>query len=450
MTTVVARLAAWVVDLRYEALPEAVLQRARQCILDQLGIQLRGATLPQVQPVLDVVAAMGGTPEATVVARGLKTSAPYAAYVNGTFGHSCEFDDSHFHCGHPGVCVIPAALAMAERQRAGGRALLEAVVAGYQAQTAGVGPVHRGTLTLGWHGTKIGGVFGAAAASAKLLGLNAAQTAHALAVSASEASGTMEYDQSGGEVKRLHAGAASRSGVQAALLAARGMTGPAEIFEGRRGIYRLFGDGSAPQIERYWNGQFHILDTMFKLYPAAGTVHAPLDALTAIQAQLDFAPADIEAIDVGIAEWAIPHGAAITRPTDCISAQFSLAFSLALRVVRKSNDLQLYLDPALWSDPVILSVADRVRTHPIRFEPGAPELGATVEVVLKDGRRSEQHQRAPRGFPENPASDEDLRLKFRSLVDGLIPPQRARQIMRTVDALEELQDVSELCALLTI
>src|SRR5690606_37936037 len=183
--------------------------------------------------------------------------------------------------------------AMAERQRAGGRALLEAVVAGYQAQTAGVGPVHRGTLTLGWHGTKIGGVFGAAAASAKLLGLNAAQTAHALAVSASEASGTMEYDQSGGEVKRLHAGAASRSGVQAALLAARGMTGPAEIFEGRRGIYRLFGDGSAPQIERYWNGQFHILDTMFKLYPAAGTVHAPLDALTAIQAQLDFAPADI-------------------------------------------------------------------------------------------------------------------------------------------------------------
>src|ERR1700761_9088766 len=100
---------------------------------------------------------MGATAEATGGFYGWKTSAAYAAYVNGTFGHSCEVDGSHFHCGHPGVCGIPAALAAAERGRASGRELLTAVVAGYQAQAASIGPIHGCTLALGWHGTKVCG-----------------------------------------------------------------------------------------------------------------------------------------------------------------------------------------------------------------------------------------------------------------------------------------------------
>jgi 2-methylcitrate dehydratase PrpD len=441
------RLATWIVALRDEALPPLTVQRAKQCILDQLGVQLRGATLPQVQSVQKLVQGMGGSDQATVVHHGFKTSVPYAAYLNGSFGHSCEFDDSHFHCGHPGVCVIPAALAVAEHRHASGRDLITAVVAGYQAQAVSVGPIHHGTLRLGWHGTKVGGVFGAAATTAKLLRLDIGQTAHALSVAASDASGTMEYDQSGGEVKRLHAGSASRAGVQAALLAQLGMTGPSEIFEGKRGIYKLFGDGMVPDVARFWQGQYHILDTMFKLYPAVGTVHAALNALSELMAQWQFTDEDVEAVDVGLAEWAIPHGAAITRPHDSLSAQFSLAFSLALRLVEGRNDLQLYLDPQRWQDRRLLAAADKVTPYPMRFEPGASELGATVTVRLRGGQRHELHQRSPRGFPDNPASDHDLKCKFLELVSGLVTDERAARIVDVVDGLEELDDVSSLMAL---
>lgn len=438
----VRRLAAWIVNLKYEDLPAEVVQRAKQCILDQLGVQVRGATLPQVRSVSQLVEAMGGRAEASVVRHNYKTSVAYSAYANGTFGHSCEFDDSHFHCGHPGVCVIPAALAVAERERASGKDVILAVVAGYQAQAASVGPIHHGTLKLGWHGTKIGGVFGAAAAAARLLRLNVKQTANALSVAASEASGTMEYDQSGGEVKRLHAGSASRSGVQAALLAQRGMTGPATIFEGKRGIFKLFGNGSAPDVERFWQGQFHILDTMFKLYPAVGTVHAALDALTEIMKRHEFAPSEVQSIHVGLADWAIPHGAAIVRPVDCIGAQFSLAFSLALRVLKRCNDLDLYLDERNWTAPSILDIAHKVLPHAITFERGAPELGATVEVRLHSGERPSQHIRSARGFTGNPASDADLADKFRRLVADLVPEDSAQRVMATIGKLEHVERAS--------
>jgi 2-methylcitrate dehydratase PrpD len=215
--TVVRRIADWVVGLRFDDLPPEVVERAKLCILDQLGVQLRGATLPWVRPALELARSLGARPESTIVLHGERTAAPYAALANATFGHSCEYDDSHFHTGHPGVCTIPVALALGERGRASGADVIAAVVAGYQAMVLACGPVHHRTLELGWHGTKVGGVFGAAAVAARLLGLDAAQTAEALAVAASEASGTMEYDRSGGEVKRVHAGLAARSGMEAAL-----------------------------------------------------------------------------------------------------------------------------------------------------------------------------------------------------------------------------------------
>ncbi|MFP6850449.1 MAG: MmgE/PrpD family protein [Pseudomonas sp.] len=448
--TLARRLAGWIVELKYEDLPDIVVQRAKQCILDQLGVQVRGATLAQVQSVGRLVASMGGAPEASVIQKGFKTSVAYAAYVNGTFGHSCEFDDAHFNCGHPGVCVIPAALAVAEREGASGKDLIMAVVAGYQAQTLGVGPIHHSTLQSGWHGTKVGGVFGAAAAAAKLLRLDVEQTAHALSVAASEASGTMEYDQSGGEVKRLHAGSASRSGVQAALLAQLGMTGPSTIFEGKRGIFKLFGDGRAPEIERFWQGRFHILDTMFKLYPAVGTVHAALNALSEIMREREFAPSDVESIRVGLAAWAIPHGAAIVRPTDSISAQFSLAFSLALRIVKRRNDLDLYLDSQHWTDPEVLAVADKVSPYAMTFEPGASELGATVVVQLHSGVTLQHYVRAPRGFPDNPASDADLTDKFTRLVSGLISDAAVERVMATLAQLEGEARASSLLEALAV
>src|ERR1700730_1932440 len=168
--TLAERLADRLGGIRYERLPTDVVERAKLCILDQLGIQLRGAPLPQSGPAIALARALGGPPESTIPLVGDRVSAPYAAFAAAALGHSCEYDDSHFQCGHPGVCVIPVGLALGEKHAASGRDVLAAVVAGYEAMVLAVGPIHHSTLTTGWHGTKVGGVFAAAAAASGILG----------------------------------------------------------------------------------------------------------------------------------------------------------------------------------------------------------------------------------------------------------------------------------------
>ena len=439
--TIAQQLGDWVSALEYDKLPPEVIASAKLCLLDFIGVALRGATFPQVAPVRALLKSLGGNPVATVIG-GDRTSLPYAALANGTFGHSCEFDDSHFHGGHPGVCVIPAALAVGEQEGIDGKTLITAIVAGYQAMICSVGPIHRRTLDLGWHGTKVGGVFGAAAAAGKLLNLSPLVLANALAVAASDSSGTMEYDQSGGEIKRFHAGLASRSGVEAAILASAGLTGPLTIYEGKRGIFRLFSEGKAPNIERYWQGDFHILETMFKLHPCAGTLHAAIDCLAQIQREHQVQIEDVQEIEVGVVDWAIPHGAAIVEPTDVISAQFSLAFSLGLQMATGAVAIDDFLNPAKWNDDRIQAVAQKVRPVADPVPENASELFARVTLTTTDGTVYEAYQGAPRGFPTLPASPEDLKAKFRSVTDTILTLQQTEAFIARVDTLEEQTDLT--------
>jgi 2-methylcitrate dehydratase PrpD len=448
--TVAQRIAARVTSLP-DALPTDVATRAKQCVLDQLGVQVRGSTLPVVAPALRLVQGLRARAESTVVLQGFRTCAPYAAYANAAFGHSCELDDAHVRCGHPGACVIPAALAVAESTGSTGCALLRAVVAGYEAMILALAPIHQRTLDLGWHGMRVGGVFGAAAAAGSLLGLSADETTHALAIAASEAGGTMEYDQSGGEVKRLHGAMAARSGVQAALLAADGMTGPVTIFEGPRGIYRLFGGGSdltSDPASRTACAEFGVLDTMFKLRPLVGTSLSAMDALDALVARDGFAADDVEQVSVGLSQFAVTKAAAIRHPQDVIGAQTSLPFAIGLRLVRGRADLTSLADPQNWRDAHILRLADRVDVNTTLFPDDFPELGAVLRVELRDGRTLEARQRAFRGHHENPASGEDLAEKFHSLTDGLLSPEVSRDLVARVDEIEVLASVERITELL--
>jgi 2-methylcitrate dehydratase PrpD len=448
VATPVERLGAQIVDISYDSLPAEVVARAKDCLLDQVGVQLIGATFGHVQPALRVALRLGAAPQSTVVLHGDRTAAPLAAFVNASFGHSCEYDDAHFLCGHPGTCTIPAGIAFAEACRASGKDLIRAVVAGYQAAAMSLAPVHDDTLALGWHGMKLSGVFAAAAAAGVMLGLDAEQMTNALAVAASEAGGTMEYDQSGGEVKRLHAGMASRSGTMAAMLAQEGLTGPHTIFEGRRGIWRLFGKADAPtRSELQGADRWQILDTIFKLYPAVGTVHASLDALRMIQRAHPLEPDNIEMVEVGLADWAVTHGASITRPTDVISAQFSLGFSIALRIARQSNDITLYMDPQAWTDPALLELIDKVKPYPMPVAPGE-ELGAWVTVTTRDGQRLEAVQPAFRGHHTNPASSRDIEEKFLETAASVLPRSQVEELADAIHHVEIIDDVNELSVLL--
>ncbi len=450
MQSVAPRMAQWVKALRYDDLPPEVLHAAKRCILDYLGVMLRGSTLPQVQPAYAYVQDIGAKPQSTIGGYGTKTTPAYAAYVNGTFGHSCEFDDAHLLAGHPGVLVIPAALAISEAHGLSGKALIEGVVAGYEMMIVSGACIHQQQAILGWHNTKVQGVFGAAAATAKLLDLSEEQIVNAFGIAGSDASGTMEYDQSGGEVKRLHAGLASRSGLQAALLAQHGLTGPSTIFEGKRGIWRMFSDKFDNDPEIFWDKGFFIPQTIFKMSPAVGTVHGSIDAAHEIRKRWSFDPAEIERIDAYVSELTFTHGASIVHPTDCIGAQFSLAFSLALAFVKGRTLLSDYLDPDNWTDPAIMAMASKVTPIERDTAPGASILGGMVKVTLKDGRTFEYDQPIPRGDHRNPPSDAELEEKFRGLVDGLMPASQAEAIIAGVATLEDMPDVSVLARLLAL
>jgi 2-methylcitrate dehydratase PrpD len=449
--TLSARLAEWTTALACEQLPSRAVDMAKLLILDQLGLQLRGAGLPHLQPVRELVERMNAAPEATAVLSAHRTVAPYAALVNGTLAAGIEFDDVHLYAGHTGSTVVPAALAFGEITGASGREVITAVVAGVQVMALLGATTVTDLVHSGWHASKILGTFGAAATAGRLLGLSSVQLTHALGIAGSEAAGTMEYELSGGEVKRMHAGAAARSGSQAALLARAGLTGPDAIIEGKRGVLRLLSTTlDVAGLDELWD-RFHIVDTVFRLYPTIGSAAPAIEAVCHLQEEHELPWREITEIKLGLPEIAVGHGAAVTRPTDAVTAQFSTAFSIALRLVRSQNRPQEYLDPHLWTDPDLLSVVDKVTAYPTTFAPGAPALlSCRIDITLKDGRVLSRTQDGARGYPNHPDTrDSDIEAKFLDNVEGVVAPATARRIIGHVTALEELTDVSDLMSLTT-
>lgn len=449
--TLASRLGDWVAALRFDELPSRVVEVVKLVIIDQLGVQMRGATLSNVQPQYRLVAAMHAAEESTICAKGKRTAAAYAAYVNGTFASSCEFDDCHSFAWHVGSYIVPTALAFGESTRALGRDVITSIVAGVQVMAL-LGCVTRDNMIRdGWHGAKVLGTFGAAATAGKLLDLSSAQLANAFGIAGSDAAGTMEYDTSGGEVKRMHAGSAGRNGSQAALLAKDGLTGPLTIFEGKRGLFQLFGKTEdILAINELWD-HLHVLDTIFRLYPVIGSACPTLDAIHHLRKQHDFCWQEIKAIRVGLMPFAVGHGASITRPTDAVSATFSTAFSMALLLIYGSNHPQDYMNPARWVDPAIISVIDRITPYSAVFPDDAPLLSCRLDIQFNDGRVLSHFQRGFRGHPNCPDTrDEDVTGKFLDNTNGIISIDIGRKIIATVKDLDMLDDLGPLVELLAV
>jgi len=445
-----SRLANWVTALDYNHLPPRVVEMAKLLVLDQLGLQLRGTTLPNVQPERRLVDAMRAAPQSTAAGSATRTVAPYAAFVNGTLAAGIEFDDVHMYAAHIGSAVVSTALAFGEHTGASGQDVITAVTAGAQVMSL-LGATTVTDLTrAGWHASKILGTFGAAATAGKLLGLTTGQLTNALGIAGSDATGTMEYELGGGEVKRMHAGSAARLGSQAALLAQDGLTGPATIVEGNRGVLRLLSHTlDVSRLDELWE-HFHIVDTIFRLYPTIGSAGPAIEAARYLQEHHDLPWRDITEIKLGLPEIAVGHGATITHPTDAVTAQFSTAFSIALRLVRGQNRPQEYLNPELWTDPDLMSVVDKITPYPTEFAPGLPALlSCRLDITLTDGRHLSHTQGGMRGYPNHPDTrDSDIETKFLDNVDGIIDTEKARQIIEHVDVLEKLDGIADLMALM--
>jgi 2-methylcitrate dehydratase PrpD len=449
--TLAEQLAKFVVGLRYEDLPAEIVDCTKALVLDQLACQIIGSTMPWVAPAMELARlATGAAAESTVVRHGYRLPAAEAAFVNATFGQACELDDSaHGSAGHIGTATIPVAVAMAERERIDGRALITAIVAGYEVMYRLMSSVYPNHNTRGFHSQSIAGPFAGAAAAGKILGLNTTQITHALAIAGSHACGPLEYDQSGGEVKRIHAGLGARGGVHSALLAKFGLTGPPTIVEGKRGFGQIFSTKFDPaKITSRLGETFNIANTWFKVYPVNGNIHTPIAGTARLVAEHDIKPEQVERIRVGVSEAALLHGAGIRQPEDVIGAQFSLVFSLALALVKRNNVLSDYMKPALWRDPMINDLIGRIDLYALSEAKGEKLHASVVAIELKDGRVVEATELYPKGTPPNPASRELLASKVSDLFASVLSSSAIEKIIERVENLDKNKDVSELVGLL--
>ncbi len=452
-------LADWVASLRLEDIPEDVKAHARRFILDNFGCQIAGATLPWSQTYYNVLRSSRSGSGATVAYFGDKLAPDDAAFLNSTFNHANETDDTHLKSPtHPGGIAVPAALALAEHAKATGDKLLLAVIAAYEIQIRISWACSPYLIYRGHHPPVGVGPFGAAMAGAVLMGFDGETTLNALAIAGSHSAGLIEYTKTGGSVKRIHSAIPTQAGVRAALFAQAGITGPHSILEGEKGFCKVFaGDYDLNRLTEGLGTRYHLLDNALKPYSCCHLIHAAFDALDNLRDREPLVPEQVKQITVYTnSEPILSHIGSIIEPDDILGAQFSLPFSMAMRLhhggrgVNGGNGFWDYPRVNL-KDPALVASARRVKCVVAdRNEWSAVDKGAGIEVETTDGRKLREIVAYSKGLPENPMSEDEVKEKFRSLVDPILPQGRSQQIIAAVDKVEAIKDIGELARLLVV
>ncbi|MGQ0647714.1 MAG: MmgE/PrpD family protein [Gemmatimonadaceae bacterium] len=439
-------LAEFAATTRFTDLPGAVVEDTRRAVLDWLGSALAGALEPPAEMARSVVRQLGASDEATVFG-GLRSSAAGAALANGVATHILELDDVHkgstLHAAAP---VIPAALAVAEREHASGEAFLLAVALGYDAALR-VGEAVNPSHYRYWHPTGTAATFGAAVAAGSLLRLSPAQMLHALGNAGTQASGLWEFNADGAMSKHLHPGKAAFNGVLAADLAREGFTGASRILEGDRGFFRATtSDYDASRVITALGAVWKISENCFKLHSCCGHTH------TAIDVALDYRDAVGDALeslaDVHVETYAQGHAIVQERaPRTPYQAKFSLAYCVAAALTEGTVGLQQFeaerFSTAACYTPAIASLLPHVRVTiaqdlTARY-PG--EWGTRVTFTRRDGAADIRGAAFPRGNPEHPVSTGTLEHKFRKLVAPRYDTETATRAIAAVHALAACGDM---------
>jgi 2-methylcitrate dehydratase PrpD len=452
--TVAQSLARFISDLSYRHIPAEAVARCRELLLDQLGCQLIGASVPWNQPVYQFVKnAKSGGP-ARIVKYGNEVPLDDAVLVNGTFAQGCELDDYYDQGGgHPGAATVPVIVALAQQQTVSGQELITAMVAGYEVGWRIGRALLPELMQRGYHAQSAVGVFIAAAAAGKILRLDPDRMTHALAIAGSHAGGTMEYDQSGGEVKRLHNGMACCGGLRSALLAEIGLTGPPTILEGERGILKVMSGkcNIDPIVNDLQAGteNLALYHAAMKRFPVNASQHAPIELLDNLVREHKIDPRQVTEIKVEVNEGILLHSGTIYQPKEVIEAQFSLRFSLALRLLKGNNDLQHYLDPAMWSDRAMLEIGRKIELLADPTAIGPRRFACAMSIQFSDGREVRGSLAAPKGSYKNPLSAGELHDKFYRLGRTVLDDQRLGSIVDSVERIESAQSVAALSTLMT-
>jgi 2-methylcitrate dehydratase PrpD len=445
-----------IVDLTFADLPPESVDTAKEAILDTIGVTLAGAYEPAAQATLRALqagGALGGGGGASLLGRLQGASALDAALVNGVASHALDFDDcSNTLGGHPSAPIVPALWALAEVEGASGEQFIAAYVAGFETETRIGRAVNFHHYEKGWHPTSTLGTFGAAAACAHLMGLDAGAVARALSIAASMASGIKA--NFGTMTKPYHVGHCARNGLLAALLAREGLTANPGALSDPQGFFEVYngaGNYDAARALEGWGEPFDIVETgvAFKRHPCCASTHPAIDALLALRVQHGFTEADV----AHVLSWTHPRRLKHTNrpdPKGGLDGKFSVQYVLARALRHGIVSLEHFSDAAV-SDPDVRAVMTRIEAqpHPQARMDTTEHFFAEVTVTLRDGRQLSHRVERPVGRDrEHPLPPGVLHAKFRDCAERRLPAAQAGKLLESLVMLENVDNLGFLSPLL--
>ena len=445
-------LAEFVAGLRYQDLPQAVVDQACRIIADTLGCALSAwKEDPEKSRIaLQIAQLYGSDKGASVIGvGGVKSQAAFAALANGILANAADNDDTHKRALlHTGSVVVPPALALAETQGLTGRALILALVAGYEVAVR-VGMAVMPTHYRFWHSTATNGTFGAAACAAKALGLDADGVQRTLGLAGTQAAGLNTFFESGDMTKNIHPGKAAFNGMLSAQLAQLGATSPPAILEHPKGYLNAYSTEPKPQkLTEGLGTTWEILQNGFKYFPSILASHSPIQATLAIVRKHAIDPSQIARISNETYNTVKSHFSN-KDVASVMAARVSVPYCIAIAAIDGALT-QAQFSPARISDPLVREVlahtevvadAELNKLYPDKFP-------ARVTITLKNGKSFQETVLFPKGDPQDPLSAGEIEAKFRDNATALLGEARAGELLQAIYALPDARNVERLSGLL--
>lgn len=431
-------LARYVIDSRYAGIPEKVKHEAARSFLNWVGCAVGAARHETVERALAALAPFSGPAQATVLGRGDRLDIMQAALMNGITSHTFDFDDTHLKTViHPSGPVASAILALAERQPVKGEDFLHAFILGVEVECRIGNAVYPNHYDVGWHITGTAGVFGAAAAVGRLLGLNEQQMVWALGIAATQASGLREMF--GTMCKPFHPGNAARNGLLAALLAQKDFTSSNQGIEAKRGFANVLSTRFEPkEITENLGKTFEILINTYKPFACGIVIHPAIDGCIQLRNEHNLKADDVESVTLKAHPLVLELTGKKT-PQIGLEGKFSVYHSSAVAIIYGAAGESEYGD-AVVRDPAVMALRDRVTAV---VDQNVHEDQVHITLKLRNGKTLEKFVEHAIGSIARPMSDADLEAKFRGLAKGILSSAETDRLIRLCWDIAKLKDAAE-------
>ena len=451
-------LAEYIHGVTYESIPANVIRRAKEAVIDGIGVTLSGVNADCTRLIRQYIAGLGLSGKATVIGQDQTLPAEFAALANGVSAHALDYDDTQISTlpdrvygllTHPTTPVLSAAIPAAEEIGASGKDTLTAFCTGVEVACKVAEAIRPYHYQNGFHSTGTIGIFGAAAAAAKLRGMDTEMIAQALGIAASKSSGIRVAF--GTMTKPYHAGAAAQGGIVATELARIGYRTAPEALDGPWGYFQVAGSGvDAEAIQGKLGNPYTFVDpgVSIKPYPCGSLSHPSMDAMLDLVLEHDIKPGDVSEVRIGTTSNVLA-ALRYPTPTDELEAKFSIPFCMGILLLERAGGIAQFTDEVVLR-PDVQEMMARVKPylHEDLEALGFQRIRSLIEVQLRDGTVLSTEASTSRGTPERPMSVEELAGKFGDCAQGLLADDVQAKVIDMVYHLDEVDSVRDLTALL--